>query len=105
MAQLTDQINHLDSVLLNRYRQKLSSGYDTGRTERVDDVSKSPSVDYGCIYTYVINTPRMYTAEILKSYRSVDSYAPHHAALVPTVVYHACIWCIMHVTADILNIP
>ena len=40
MAHLTDPINLLDSVLLNRYRQKLSSGYDTGRTEWVDDVSK-----------------------------------------------------------------
>jgi len=59
---------------------------DADITEWVDDVSKWPSVDYGCIYTYFINTPGMYTAETLKSYRSLDSYAPYHAAHVQTVV-------------------
>ena len=47
----------------------------------------------------------MYTAEALKSFRSHDSYALYLAAHVQTVVYHVCMWCIVHVTADILNIP
>ena len=63
---------------------------DTDMTEWVDDVSKWPSVDYDCINTYFINTPGMYTAEALKSNRSLDSYASYHAARVQTVVYHAC---------------
>ena len=112
MAHLADQINHLDSVSLNRYSAEtviigidvpdgrpvqLGAPYsfdlrlDTDRTEWVDDVLKWPSVDYGCIYTYfILNTPDMYTAEALKSFRSHDSYAPYLAAHVQTVVYHAC---------------
>ena len=49
MADFVDQINHLDGVSLNRYRQKLSlSGYDVpdpyslDRTEWVDDTSACP---------------------------------------------------------------
>ena len=67
MAHLADQINHLDSVSFNRYSTEtfiigidvpdpysLEAWHcvtDTDRTEWVDDVSKWPSVDYGCIYT------------------------------------------------------
>jgi predicted transcriptional regulator len=80
MTHLAEQINHLDRVSLNR------------------------SLARKCVYTYFINTPGMYIAEALKSYRSLDSYAPYHAAHVQTVVYLACMWCIMHVTADILKI-
>ena len=119
MTHLADQINHLDRVSLNRsiarkclYQDRSDKMFqthtalrfetDTNRTEWVDDVSKWPSVDYGCIYTDFINTPGMYIAEALKSYRSL---APYHAAHVQTVVYLACMWCIMHVTADIKKIP
>ena len=98
VAHLADQINRLDSVSLNHYKaetviigircprpvQATSLRLDTDMTERVDDVSKWPSVDYGCIYTHFINTPVMYFAEALKSYRSLDSYAPYHAAHVQT---------------------
>ena len=66
---------------------------DTDRTEWVDDVSKWPSVDYGYIYTEFINTPGMYTAEALKSFRSHDSYAPYLAAHVQTSCGVSC----MHV--------
>ena len=107
MAHLADQINYLDTVSLNRYMSQTRTAWmlDPDRTEWVDDVSMWPSVDYGCIYTKFINTPGMYTAETLKSFRSHDSYAPYLAAHVQTVVYHACMWCIVHVTADILNRP
>ena len=58
----------------------------------IDDVSKWPSVDYGCVYTKFINIPGMYTAEALKSFRSHDSYALYHTTHVQTVMYHACMW-------------
>ena len=71
---------------MSQTRTALTLRLDTDRTEWVDDVSKWPYVHYGCIYTYFINTPGIYTAETLKSYRSRDSYAPYHAAHVQTVV-------------------
>ena len=81
---------------------------DTDRTEWVDYVAKWPSVDYGCVYTYFINTPSMYIAEALKSYRSLDSCAPYHAEHAQSVHGVSCMYVhvyIMHVTADIINIP
>ena len=104
MAHLADQINHLYIVLVNRYRaETVIIGIDVPDPYSlvleawhwqdgmaIDDVSKWPSVDYGCIYTKFINIPSMYTAEALKSFRSHDSYAPYLA---------------VYVTADILNIP
>ena len=95
MAHLANEIKHLYSVSFDRYIQKLSlSGYDVpdpyslDRSEWVDDISKWPSVDYGCIYQYFINTPGMYTTESMKAYKSLDSYALYHAGHVQTVLYH-----------------
>ena len=40
----------------------------------VDDISLWPPVEYGCIYTYLIETPGPYTKEKMKAYKSLDAY-------------------------------
>ena len=52
-------------------------------------MSNWPLVDYGCIYNYFVNTPGMYTAESLQSYKGLDSYSLYHAGHVQTVYYHS----------------
>ena len=40
----------------------------------IDDISLWPPVEYGCIYTYLIETPGPYTKEQVKAYKSLDAY-------------------------------
>ena len=89
MAGMSEEICHLDSAAFIRYGQKLSlSGYNVpdpyslGRAQWDDEVSNWPLVDYGCIYNYFVNTPGMYTAESLQSYKGLDSYSLYHAGHV-----------------------
>ena len=96
MAGISKEICHLDSAASVRYDQKLSlSGYNVpdpyslGRAQWDDEVSKWPLVDYRCIYNYFVNTPGMYTAESLQSYKGLDSYSRYHAGHVQTVLYHS----------------
>ena len=91
----SEQIKHLDSAAFSRYKQKLSlSGFDVPDPYSLpsaawsDSVSSWPSVDYGNIYNYFVNTPGMYTPEALQSYKSLDSYSLFHAGHVQTVLWH-----------------
>lgn len=40
----------------------------------IDDVSQWPSVEFGDIYTYFVNTPGPYTRDTMQAYRSLDAY-------------------------------
>uniref|UniRef100_A0A1X7VAJ5 SWIM-type domain-containing protein n=1 Tax=Amphimedon queenslandica TaxID=400682 RepID=A0A1X7VAJ5_AMPQE len=51
----------------------------------VDDISLWPPVEYGCIYTYLIETPGPYTKEKMKAYNSLDAYNFYINGWVQTV--------------------
>lgn len=40
----------------------------------VDDISLWPPVEYGCIWSYLIDSPGEYTKESLKAYKSLKAY-------------------------------
>lgn len=51
------------------------SGKSMGKCSSwLDDVRKWPSVDFGQIFSYLIETPGPYTMESMKAYRSLEAY-------------------------------
>ena len=40
----------------------------------IDDLSLWPPIDFGSIYSYLIDTPGEYTKESLKAYKSLEAY-------------------------------
>ena len=69
-----------------RYRAKLEVLYNTSdpnvlidpyeieEDEWIDDVTLWPPVDFGDIYTYLVDTPGEFTRERLKAYKSLDAF-------------------------------
>ena len=52
-----------------------------------EDLSKWPEVEFGNVYTYLINTKGVYTEESLAAYKSLDAYNYFENGHVRTV-YH-----------------
>lgn len=42
--------------------------------EWVDDISLWPEVEFGQIYTYLVETPGKFTRESLKAYKSLEAF-------------------------------
>ena len=40
----------------------------------IDDISRWPPVEFGQIYTYLINTPGHFTWEKMKAYKSLEAF-------------------------------
>ena len=55
--------------------------------EWIDDVSQWPSLEFGDIYTYLIDTPGTFTRETLIAYKSLEAYNYYHNGYVSTVLY------------------
>ena len=52
----------------------LPDPYSLSDSSWKDDISLLPDVQWGDIYTYLINTPSEYTNENLKAYKSLEAY-------------------------------
>nr|XP_047146120.1 uncharacterized protein LOC105849547 [Hydra vulgaris] len=55
-------------------RSTLPDPYTLVEASWKDDVSLLPDIQWGDIYTYLINTPSQYTNENMKAYKSLEAY-------------------------------
>ncbi len=87
-------LKSLDTESQRRYKEKLFiegveiedpyvlSGW-------VDDITKWPSVEFGDIYTYLIEFPNAFSKEAMKAFKSLDAYNFFASGHVQTVLYNA----------------
>ena len=54
----------------------------------IDDVTKWPKVEFGDLYTYLIETNGQFTKENLRAYKSLETYNYFYNGYVQTVWYH-----------------
>ena len=48
--------------------------YQLPENEWIDDITVWPSVEFGCIYSYLIERTGEFTKEKLKAYKSLEAY-------------------------------
>ena len=48
--------------------------YEIEEDEWIDDVTLWPAVDFGEIYTYLVDTPEEFTRERMKAFKSLDAF-------------------------------
>ena len=88
----------LDYSAQKRYLTKLKvdghdlkDPYDIPDDLWLDDPSKWPDIQFGDIYTYLIDTPGIFTKESLRAYKSLEAYNYFYNGYVHTVYYYnAC---------------
>lgn len=86
----------LDYVSQKRYVEKLKVGgieipdpYSIADSLWVDNTAKWPDVEFGDIYTYLIDTKGMFTKENLKAYKSLEAYNYFYNGYVQTVYHYS----------------
>ena len=89
------QFLSLDYNARRRYLEKLRvdgeilpDPYSIGPRNWLNDVERWPDVEFGDIYTYLIETEGAFTKEKLKAYKSLDAYNYFYNGHVRTVYYH-----------------
>ena len=65
----------------------LTDMYEIFQEKWSDSVSSWPTVEFGDIYCYLIETPSQFTREKLKAYKSLDAFN-YHIRYVYTKVCH-----------------
>ena len=60
--------------ILCQYAEAVIDPYQLPEEKWIDDVSLWPQVEFGQIYSYLINTPGQFTKEKLKAYKSLDAF-------------------------------
>ena len=87
--------SELDYEAKKRYYSKLEIDgekfpdlYTIKEDKWIDDPKKWPDLEYGDIHNYLIDTPRPYIKENLKSYKSLEAYDFFYSGLVQTVLYY-----------------
>jgi len=85
----------LDYEAKKRYKEKLSveseilaDPYSLSEEEWIDDITKWPSIKFGDIYNYLINSKGRYTKESLKGYKSLEAYNYFASGHVRTVYFY-----------------
>ena len=86
-------LSSLDYLARRRYLLKLQidgevfpDPYCIDEKEWVNDVTTSPDLQFGDIYTYLIDTKGTYTQETLKAYKSLEAYNYFYNGYVQTVL-------------------
>ena len=83
----------LDYEAKRRYKQKLKFEDEElpdpyslrSELDLLDNPKIWPDIEFGNIYTYLINTKGLYTKESLKAYKSLEAYNFFHSGHVRTV--------------------
>ena len=94
-ARESDYLMKLDYEAKRRYKEKLKfeneelpDPYSLTEVELLDDLKQWPDIEFGNIYTYLINTKGLYTKESLKAYKSLEAYNFFHSGHVRTVYFY-----------------
>ena len=66
----------------------MADPYALSENEWCDDITKWPSVEYGDIYNYLIESKGSYTRQSLKAYKSLEAYNYFVSGHVRTVYYY-----------------
>lgn len=89
---VSEYFTSLDYLSQRRYVEKLKNlpdPYGIPEALWLDDVTKWPSIEFGDIYMYLIDSKGPYTKENLKAYKSLESYNYFYNGYVRTVYYYA----------------
>ena len=94
-ARESDYQRKLDYEAKRRYKEKLKiedeelpDPYSLSEIQLLDDLKQWPDIEFGDIYTYLINSKGLYTKESLKAYKSLEAYNFFHSGHVRTVYYY-----------------
>lgn len=94
-ARESDYLVKLDYEAKTWYKQKLKfeneelpDPYSLTEVQLLDDLKQWADIEFGNIYTYLINTKRLYTKESLKAYKSLKAYNFFHSGHVRTVYFY-----------------
>ena len=68
--------------------ETLPDPYGIAGDSWLDDVTKWPSLEFGDVYSYLIDTNGPFTKEKLKAYKSIKAYNYFHNGYVHTVYYY-----------------
>ena len=79
------QKHYLTKLNINGYT--LEDPYVIEASLWSEDTSKWPDLQFGDIYTYLVNTEGCYTKEKLKAYKSLEAYNYFHNGYVRRTVY------------------
>lgn len=60
--------------ILCQTAENVTDPYEIPQEHWIDDVSAWPEVEFGQIYTYLIDTPGQFTKEKLKAYKSLEAF-------------------------------
>lgn len=89
------KLDTLNFSARKRYLEKLTIGgqvlsdpYLMDEASWCDDMTKWPELQFGDVYTYLINTKGLFTKEKLKAYKSLEAYNYFYNGYVRTVLCH-----------------
>ena len=92
----SEYFSTLDYEAQKRYLKKLAidgetvpDPYGIAQDFWLDDVTLWPNLEFGDIYTYLIDTKGSFTKDKLKAYKSLQAYNYFHNGYVHTVYYCA----------------
>lgn len=92
----SEYYDSLDYISQRRYIDKLKvrgvkipDPYSISDDFWIDDPTKWPDIEFGDVYTYLIDREGMFTKESLNAYRSLDAYNYFYNGYVQTVYYYS----------------
>ena len=93
---MSEYFTSLEFTARKRYLEKLKidgreldDPFGIDEDQWSEDLTQWPELEFGDLYTYLIDSEGVYTKEKLKAYKSLDSYNYYHNGYVRTVYHFA----------------